>query len=97
MICMRVLLNACKRYTVLKGKGERVMLKFILSKIVGTICYYLYFPEGNENAAGTIAIDFENDKMEVITESKDDFECLYAMHAMNGIEKGQIEGTVAWY
>lgn len=73
------------------------MLEFLLEKISGTKYYYSYFPEGNGNAAGLIAIDYDNNLREVITESEDDFERLYAIHAMHGIKKGQTSGTVAWY
>lgn len=73
------------------------MLEFLLEKIVGTKYYYSYFPEGNKKAPGTVAIDYGNESKEVIKTSADDFEDLYAIHAMNGISKGRTEGTIAWY
>lgn len=44
-----------------------------------------------------VAVDYDNGLKEVVKESDDDFENLYAIHAMHGISKGQTEGTVAWY
>lgn len=69
------------------------MLEFLLEKVAGTKYYYSYFPEGNKNASGMVAIDYDNDLGEVIKQSSDDFENLYAIHAMHGICKGQTEGT----
>lgn len=73
------------------------MLEFLLEKIEGTKYYYSYFPEGNKKAPGTVSVDYDNDLMEIIRESADDFQGLYAIHAMHGIKKGQTNGTVAWY
>ncbi len=72
------------------------MLEFLLEKIDGTKYYYLYFPEGNKDAAGLVVVDYDNDTKEVVKESTDDFEYAYAIHAMHGIRKGQTKGTVAW-
>lgn len=73
------------------------MLEFSLDKIEGTKYYYAYFPEGNKNAPGMIAVDYDHDLREVIKESEDDFQNMYAIHAMHGINQGQTNGTVAWY
>lgn len=72
------------------------MLEFLLEKIVGTKYYYSYFPEGNRSAAGLVSVDYDNNVREVIKESDDDYEYVYATHAMHGICKGQTKGTVAW-
>lgn len=72
------------------------MLEFVLEKVVGTKFYYSYYPEGNRNAAGVVAVDYDNDSREVVTESEHDFEYTYAIHAMYGISKGQTEGSIAW-
>lgn len=73
-----------------------MMLEFLLEKVVGTKYYYSYFPEGNRTAAGLVAIDYDNDLKEVIKESEEDFENIYANHALHGIKRGQTDGTVAW-
>jgi hypothetical protein len=73
------------------------VLEFLLEKIIGTKYFYSYFPEGNKNAPGMVAVDYDNGLREVVKESDDDFENLYAIHAMHGIGRGQTEGTVAWY
>lgn len=59
------------------------MLEFLLEKVVGTKYYYSYFPEGNRTAAGLVAIDYDNDLKEVIKESEEDFENIYANHALH--------------
>lgn len=74
----------------------RMMLEFLLEKVVGTKYYYSYFPEGNRTAAGLVAIDYDNNLREVIKESEEDFENIYAIHALHGIKRGQTDGTVAW-
>lgn len=55
------------------------------------------FIHTSRNAPGMVAVDYDNGLKEVVKESDDDFENLYAIHAMHGISKGQTEGTVAWY
>ena len=55
-----------------------MMLKFLLEKVVGTKYYYSYFPEGNRTAAGLVVIDYDNNLREVIKESEEDFENIYA-------------------
>lgn len=72
------------------------MLEFLLEKIVGTKYNYSYFPEGNRNAPGTVIVDYDNDDRKVISESEDDFEYVYAIYALYGIERGKINGIVAW-
>lgn len=73
-----------------------MMLKFLLEKVVGTKYYYSYFPEGNRTAAGLVVIDYDNNLREVIKEAEEDFENIYAIHALHGIKRGQTDGTVAW-
>lgn len=73
-----------------------MMLKFLLEKVVGTKYYYSYFPEENRTAAGLVVIDYDNNLREVIKESEEDFENIYAIHALHGIKREQTDGTVAW-
>ena len=57
---------------------------------------FAYFPNGNEDAPGKIAITSNGDGR-VLEESKDDFGKRYAYHAIKGIDTNQKTGTVAWY
>lgn len=86
-----------KTVAISERKGKGIVLKYILEKIEGTKYYYLYFPEGNMNAAGMVVIDYDNDVRAVITQSDDDYNHVYAIHAMHGVSKGQEKGTIAWY
>lgn len=57
---------------------------------------YAYYPEGNENAPGKVAITGIK-QGRVIEESKEDFGKYYAYHAIYGIAPDKEKGTVAWY
>ena len=67
----------------------------LLNKIDGELVF-AYYPEGNENAPGKVAISV-NGQGHVIEESKDDFGKRYAYHAVYGIDPTKETGTVAWY
>ena len=66
-----------------------------LNKIDGEFVF-AYYPNGNQNAPGKVAIS-SNGKGQVIEESKEDFGKRYAYHAIRGIDTTQESGTVAWY
>lgn len=72
------------------------MLKYRFLNNINGESVYAYYPEGNENAPGKVAI-LGNKQGRVIEESKDDFSKYYAYHAIYGIDTTRETGTVAWY
>lgn len=72
------------------------MLKYKLLEKIGGELVYAYYPAGNENAPGKVAIS-GNGQGRVIEESEEDFGKRYAYHAIYGIDLTKEKGTVAWY
>ena len=72
------------------------MLKYKLISKTENEFIYAYYPEGNANVPGIIAISADK-KGRVIAESKDDLGKRYAFHAIHGIDVTREDGTVAWY
>ena len=66
-----------------------------LNKIEGEFVF-AYYPNGNQNEPGKIAISNDG-KGRIIEESKADFGKRYAYHAIRGIDTTTESGTVAWY
>lgn len=66
-----------------------------LNKIDGELVF-AYYPNGNKDAPGKVAIT-SNGNGRVVEESKEDFGKRYAYHAIKGINMNQKSGTVAWY
>ena len=57
---------------------------------------FAYYPNGDENAPGKVAIS-NNGLGRVVEESREDFGKRYAYHAIHGIDISKEKGTVAWY
>ena len=72
------------------------MLKFLLIERTENEFIYVYYPEGNEQAPGIVAIT-GNKKGRIITQSVDDAGQRYAFHAIFGIDTTKESGIVAWY
>lgn len=66
-----------------------------LNRIDGELVY-AYYPNGNEDAPGKVAVS-DNGKGRVIEESIEDFGKRYAYHAIKGIDTKKEKGTIAWY
>ena len=58
--------------------------------------FFAYYPEGDDNAPGKIAIT-EKGKGRVVEESLEDVGKRYGYHAIHGIDIMEKSGTVAWY
>ncbi len=71
------------------------MLTFELESCENGRYVYVYYPDGNKDAPGRVAL-YEDDKREIISDSKDDVQGYYRGHALWGIPVGKKSGTVAW-
>lgn len=72
------------------------MLTYEFLGIENSESLFAYYPEGNKNAPGKIAV-LQDGTGRIIEESSEDFGKRYAYHAINGIDTTRISGTVAWY
>ena len=72
------------------------MLKYKLIEKTENEFIYVYYPEGNEDAPGIIAISGHK-KGRIVEESKDDIGKIYAFHAIYGLDVTRDSGIVAWY
>lgn len=72
------------------------MLTYEYLKNQGNEMLFAYYPDGDKNAPGKIAIT-EKGEGRIIEESAEDIGKRYAYHAIDEIDPKQKTGTVAWY
>lgn len=71
------------------------MLTFELESVIDGKYTYVYYPEDNRDAPGKVIL-YEDNRREIVFDSKDDFKGYYRGHALWGIPVGKEWGTVAW-
>lgn len=72
------------------------MLTFELESCENGKYIYIFYPDGNKNAPGKVAI-YEDGKREIIQQSSADFRQFFMGHALRNIDIKKKSGTIAWY
>jgi hypothetical protein len=72
------------------------MLVYKLESYQNGCRIYVYFPEGEIDAPGKVAL-YDDGTGEILETSERDVKNIYAHHALSGIDKEKTTGTVAWY
>ncbi|MGI6205522.1 MAG: hypothetical protein ACOYJI_02665 [Anaerovoracaceae bacterium] len=72
------------------------MLRYKLESYENGCRIYIYYPEGEMNAPGKVAL-YDDGTVIILEPSESDVKNIYAHHALSGIDKEKATGTVAWY